>query len=200
MKSTDYSILQNSSQPNYFLLCDSKIPYNNNYLNINTPIQSLSFWHILCILRVMSNKNKKLMKKLALLFTAVFLIGTSVSAKTTNTAIDNSYINGYSKGYGNSFIFTEGGIEFSVFPDGQFDFYAPNYGPKANISINTPNISFSFNTGYDYGPYVQYDDYGAIIQIENVPIYYDYYGRITQAGNVKIRYNHYGHVSRVGGL
>lgn len=140
------------------------------------------------------------MKKLALLFTAVFLIGTSVNARTTNTTKNNSYKNGYSKGYTNSFIFTEGGIEFSVFPDGQFDFYAPNYGPKSNMTINTPNVSFSFNTGYDYGPYVQYDDYGAIIQIENTPIYYDYYGRITQAGHVNIHYNNYGRVSRVGSL
>ncbi|MCB0445619.1 MAG: hypothetical protein KDC68_08235, partial [Gelidibacter sp.] len=133
------------------------------------------------------------MKKLALFFTAVFLIGASVSAKTTTTY--NNY-----RDYGNSFIFTEGGIEFSVFPDGQFDFYAPNYGPNGSISINTPNVSFSFNTGYDYSPYVQYDDFGAIIQIENVPIYYDYYGRITQAGNVNIHYNNFGYVSNVGGL
>lgn len=140
------------------------------------------------------------MKKLALLFTAMFLIGISVNATTTNLTKDNSYNNGFKKGYGKSFIFTEGGIEFSVFPDGQFDFYAPHYGPDPHVSMNAPRVSFSFNTGYDYGPYVQYDDYGAIIQIENTPIYYDYYGRITKAGNINIHYNNYGHVSRVGQL
>ena len=148
----------------------------------------------------MLNLKQRLMKKLALLFTALLLIGTSVSAKTTNKLIDNAYQNGPNNGYGNSFIFNEGGIEFSVFPDGQFDFYAPNYGPQTGVSINTPNVSFSFNTGYDYSPYVQYDDYGAIVQIENIPIYYDYYGRIVQAGNVNIHYNTYGRVNRVGDL
>ena len=140
------------------------------------------------------------MKKLALFFTVVLLIGTSVTAKSTNVIIDKAFHKGHKKGYGNSFIFNEGGIEFSVFPDGQFDFYAPDYGPNTNVSINSPNMSFSFNTGYDYSPYVQYDDYGAIVQIENIPIYYDYYGRIVQAGNVNINYNSYGRVSRVGGL
>lgn len=147
----------------------------------------------------MSNKKQKPMKQLALFFTTVFFIGTSVNAEIATT-INNSLYASKHKGYGNSFIFMEGNIEFSVFPDGQFDFYVPNYGPKGSLSINTPHLSFSFNTGYDYGPYVQYDDYGAIIQIENVPIYYDYYGRISQAGNVKIHYNNFGRVSRIGGL
>ncbi|MEZ4792337.1 MAG: hypothetical protein R2783_02320 [Gelidibacter sp.] len=140
------------------------------------------------------------MKKLALFFTAVFLVGTTVSAKTTNAFEASSSVTDFNRGYGSSFIFTEGGIEFSVFPDGQFDFYAPDYGPDVNVSINTPNVSFSLNSGYDYSPYVQYDDFGAIIQIENTPIYYDYYGRVTQVGNVNISYNDYGRVARVGGL
>ena len=139
-------------------------------------------------------------KKLALFFTAVFLVGTSVSAKTTTALNENTASNLLSRGYGNSFIFTEGGIEFSVFPDGQFDFYMPNYGPNVNVGISTPNVSISFNSGYDYNPYVQYDDFGAIIQIENVPVYYDYYGRITRAGNVNIHYTNFGRVSRIGSL
>ena len=140
------------------------------------------------------------MKKLALFFTAVLLVGTSVSAKTTTALNENTASNLLSRGYGNSFIFTEGGIEFSVFPDGQFDFYMPNYGPNVNVGISTPNVSISFNSGYDYNPYVQYDDFGAIIQIENVPVYYDYYGRITRAGNVIIHYTNFGRVSRIGSL
>ncbi|TXE10907.1 hypothetical protein ES711_03105 [Gelidibacter salicanalis] len=140
------------------------------------------------------------MKGLALLFTAMFLIGISVHATTTNLTKDNSYSNGLKKGNGNSFIFTEGGIEFSVFPDGQFDFYAPHFGPDPHVFMNAARMPFSFNSGYDYGPYVQYDDYGAIVQIENIPIYYDYYGRITKAGNINIHYNSYGHVRRVGQL
>lgn len=140
------------------------------------------------------------MKQVFLLLSAILLSGFSVNADT-NTAIDNGVINNsYVKGYGNSFIFTEAGIEFSVYADGQFDFYMPSYGPQVSVEINNRNTNISFNTGYDYGAYVQYDEFGAVIQIENTPIYYDYYGRVNQVGNVYINYNNRGYISRVGGL
>src|SRR5699024_7034584 len=90
---------------------------------------------------------------------------------------------------GSRYIFVEGNVEFAVYPDGQFDFVyvGPHRGNQ--ISINTPNANVSYNAGYDYSPYVQYDEYGAVLQVENVPIYYDAYGRIIRAGNVEIRYN-----------
>ncbi|PWK19781.1 hypothetical protein [Xanthomarina spongicola] len=137
------------------------------------------------------------MKKFMFLITALVLGGLTVSASNTNkpNQIDNSTT---WRGYGNSFIFVENGIEFSVFPDGQFDFYMPSYGP--NINVSAPGISISFNSGYDYNPYLQYDEFGAIIQIQHVPIYYDFYGRVTQIGNVNVNYNRYGYVTRVGGL
>ncbi len=132
------------------------------------------------------------MKKFIFLIAGILLVGFTANA-TTNTTIN------YNRGYGNSFIFLENGIEFSVFPDGQFDFNISNhYG--TNVSIGTPNVNFSFNSGYNYNPYLQYDEYGAIIQIEHTPIFYDFYGRIVQAGNININYNGFGHVSRVGGL
>ncbi|GAL75622.1 sperm nuclear basic protein PL-I isoform PLIb [Nonlabens ulvanivorans] len=131
------------------------------------------------------------MKKLSTLL-LVFLMGIGISYATTIE--DDRY-----QGYDNSFIFNEGGIEFAVFPDGQFDFNYLNDGPQFGAVINTPNVSISFNTGYDYDAYVQYDTYGAVIQIENTPIYYDSYGRIIQAGDVFINYRN-GYVNRVGNL
>ncbi|NQX86056.1 MAG: hypothetical protein HRT67_09165 [Flavobacteriaceae bacterium] len=102
--------------------------------------------------------------------------------------------------YGNSFIFVEQGVEFAVFPDGQFDFNVECYAPNYSANLNFNGASISFNTGHSYDAYVQYDDFGAVIQIENVPIYYDYFGRITQAGDVRIRYNRNGYIRNVGGL
>ena len=75
-----------------------------------------------------------------------------------------------------------------------------NYGPRFGVGISTRNVNISFNTGYDYGGYVQYDEFGAVIQIEHTPIYYDFYGRVSQIGNVNIWYNNFGYVSRLGGL
>ena len=148
-------------------------------------------YHLICLIKSLTT-----MKNLIYLLTVIFLGGTTV-ATADNGSVQTATSFG---GYGKSFIFVEDGIEFSIFPDGQFDFYMQNYGPNVSVNINTPNASFSFNNGYDYGAYVQYDEFGAVIQIENTPIYYDWYGRVSQIGNVRIYYTAYGYVNRIGGL
>lgn len=129
------------------------------------------------------------MKNLVLFFAAVILGTTGVLAKSTledKVATRNAYR------YNNSFIFVENGITFSVYPDGEFDFYIEDY-------VTGRRNGITFNSGYDYSPYAQYDDYGAVIQVENVPIYYDYFGRVTQIGSVDIRYRN-NRVRSVGGM
>ncbi|WP_324718908.1 hypothetical protein [Salinimicrobium sp. HB62] len=101
------------------------------------------------------------------------------------------------RSYSEAFIFVERGVEFAVFLDGQFDFF---FDPRGNFRGIPSHINYSFNSGYNYGPFVQYDDFGAVIQIEHVPVYYDYYGRIIQAGRVQIRYNAFGMVNRIGNM
>ena len=140
-----------------------------------------------------------IMKKIISLLIGIIFIGFTVNAATTNNS--NSNISStYYGGYGNSFIFVENGIEFSVFRDGQFDFNIVGNNSNLGLSINTPNANISFNTGSNYNNYVQYDEFGAIIQIQNSPVYYDDYGRVIQAGNINVYYNNLGYVSRVGGL
>ncbi|RRQ48755.1 hypothetical protein DZC72_13860 [Maribacter algicola] len=129
------------------------------------------------------------MKNLVLLFTAMILGTTGVLANGTvedKVATRNAYR------YNNSFIFVENGITFSVYPDGEFDFYIEDY-------VTGRRNGITFNSGYDYSPYAQYDDYGAVIQVENVPIYYDFYGRVNQIGDVDIRYRN-NRVRSVGGM
>ncbi len=137
------------------------------------------------------------MKKLATLVFSFLLIGITANATSVSSELCEDYtINRYD---GKTYIFVEGGVEFSVFADGQFDFayVGPSYGN--GVHVNTPNVNISYNSGHDYEMYIQYDNYGAVIQVENVPIYYDEYGRITQAGEVDIRYNNR-RIVRVGGL
>ncbi|MBW2960673.1 hypothetical protein [Mesonia aestuariivivens] len=130
------------------------------------------------------------------LITLVVLTLVTLTASAENK---KSAISTYNYGYNSSIIFVEKNIEFAIYPDGQFDFY---YQPRNNFNFNihTPQVNISFNHGYNYDPYVQYDDYGAVIQIESVPIYYDYYGRIIKAGNTPIHYNQFGRLAQVGGL
>ena len=135
------------------------------------------------------------MKKVTALVLGLFLASFSM-----NAASDTSATNTLNYNDDKSYIFVEGGVEFSIYTDGQFDFVyvGDTSGGNVNISLNTPGVSVSFNSGYDYDAYVQYDDYGAVIQVEDVAIYYDEFGRITQAGEVEIRYNNR-RIVRVGG-
>ena len=129
------------------------------------------------------------MRNLCLLFVSVIVFGT-VSAHSDSNPYNTNH----------SFVFNEQGIEFAIFKDGQFDFNVLRYRQASAQFTNTNGLKISFNTGYDYAAYIQYDSYGAVIQIENTPIYYDYYGRIRQAGNVHVYYDYSGRVSRIGGL
>ncbi|QLG47122.1 hypothetical protein [Costertonia aggregata] len=134
------------------------------------------------------------MKKLVLLLSAVVLGTTGIMASTLEdkVATRNAYR------FNNSFIFVENGITFSVYPDGEFDFYIDNrVNIGANVNFGRTNITF--NSGFDYSPFAQYDDYGAVIQVENVPIFYDFYGRVNQIGNININYRN-GRVNRLGGM
>ena len=135
------------------------------------------------------------MRNLTFILTFLF-IGWSVSASVNSRPAITTYTN-----YNDSFIFIEGGVEFAIYPNGEFDFYFnPDFRRRNITHIASPDVNISYNSGYNYNPFVQYDDYGAVIQIENVPVYYDYYGRIIQAGNVLLRYNNFGRLAQVGNL
>ncbi|MGX1023110.1 hypothetical protein [Psychroflexus sp. MBR-150] len=139
------------------------------------------------------------MKRFIFLLVGFVFFSMSGWANHSNSEFD-VVSNQWNYAQGQAFIFMENGIEFSVFQDGQFDFFIPNYGPNVSVNFSSANLNFSFNTGYNYNPYVQYDGYGAVIQIQNTPIFYDRYGRVNQIGNVWIDYNYHGLVSRIGGL
>ncbi|WP_157972917.1 hypothetical protein [Aureibaculum luteum] len=138
------------------------------------------------------------MKKITLLLVTVFALSLSpqIYAADANTYLDTQNRRIYENN--KSFTFIEEGITFSIFQNGEFDFYInPRRG--MHVGVDLDNVSISYNSGYNYEPYVQYDDYGAIIQIENTPIYYDSYGRIIEAGDVTINYRS-SRVNRIGSL
>ncbi|WP_224482934.1 hypothetical protein [Robertkochia aurantiaca] len=123
----------------------------------------------------------------------VMLGMTGLQASVSESMAD---VNRY--GYNNSIIFVEDGITFSVYPDGEFDFYIDN--PNViGAHVGNGSVGITFNAGFNYSPWVQYDDYGAVIQVENTPVYYDFYGRVSRIGNVDVLYNNR-RVVQVGGL
>ncbi|MBE0423172.1 MAG: hypothetical protein IBX66_04460 [Lutibacter sp.] len=139
------------------------------------------------------------MKTKLLLLASFLFVGFGMQAATFKT--DISSVNYYNNDYGDSFTFVERNVTFAIFQNGEFDFYInpKNQRNGLGVTYQGNGVNISFNSGYNYDAYVQYDDYGAIIQIENIPIYYDYYGRVNRIGNTHITYDS-GRLVRVGGL
>lgn len=131
------------------------------------------------------------MKNLVFLLTAIIL-GTGSSFGASMGTASTSY------GNARSFIFTESDVTFSVYPDGEFDFYL-NGTVGVQTGVFGGQGSITYNSGFNYNPYVQYDDYGAVIQIAQLPVYYDYYGRVSRIGNVHMNYRG-GRLYRLGGM
>ena len=74
------------------------------------------------------------MKKIATLVFGFLLIGITSNATTNNSEV--SEYNNYNPYDGRAYIFEEGGVEFSVFADGQFDFsyVGPHNSQQVQVS------------------------------------------------------------------
>ena len=83
------------------------------------------------------------MKNLAIIL-SFLLIGFSANASAPES--ENHIIRGYD---GNAFIFIEGNVEFSVFPDGQFDFVYIGQPKNNRVTVSTPNVKVWYFITFD---------------------------------------------------
>ena len=146
------------------------------------------------------------MKKITFLVASIFLIGSGVANATEKTNF--SHERGLPVDVRNAepIVFTERGIEFFVFPDGQFDFNTrPSSGndmyyksTKAKV-VNRTYGAPSNSRNQNYGIKVEHDNSGKVRRIGNVFINYDAYDRIKRVGSVYMSYNRFA-LEQVGGL
>ena len=110
-------------------------------------------------------------------------------------------------------MFVERGVEFLIFPNGEFDFNTDlSYGPISddyyyrqsnnrrgtiNRSIGAPGTRFRYNR--HGGTLILHDRLGQVRRIGNVFINYDRFGRVKRIGSVYMRYRR-GLLKQVGGL
>lgn len=123
---------------------------------------------------------------MSLLFLFSFTSYAQESDEISNDTIDSTVERTYKDN--EPYIFVERGVEFAVFPNGEFDFAYVGLNYEQN-PYKKPNRPFSYNGGYNYDMFLQFDVFGAVIQIETVPVHYDNYGRIIKAGSVDISYS-----------
>ena len=142
------------------------------------------------------------MKKITLLVASIFLIGSGVANATerNNRKPPVDFRND------EPIVFSERGVEFFIFSDGQFDFNTtPSSGDmyykqgRRTSAVNKTYGSPASVRNRNYGVKVEHDYAGRVRRIGNVFINYDANDRIKRVGSVYMTYNNYA-LTQVGGL
>lgn len=148
------------------------------------------------------------MKKITLVLSAlVLLLGTNMakaSAEKVFDDVDRRHFTPVDYRYAEPIVFMERGIEFMIFPNGEFDFntVTTTAGPRPRT-----NGTYGAPRGNAYGYYgpanrgirVEHDYKGRVRRVGNVYINYDAYGRVKRVGSVYMSYNSFA-LRQVGGL
>jgi hypothetical protein len=142
------------------------------------------------------------MKKITLLVASIFLIGSGV-ANATERNITKSPVDFRNA---DPIVFSERGVEFYVFADGQFDFNTTpsngdmyyKQGRRTSAVNKTYGTPASIRNG-NYGVKIEHDYEGRVRRIGNVFINYDANDRIKRVGSVYMTYNRFA-LTQVGGL
>ena len=95
-------------------------------------------------------------------------------------------------------FFLEKGIEFYVFPTGDFDFNALPLEPPRHTTHENYGYS-NYDIGRPRGIRIEHDNYGRVKRVGNVFINYDYFGRVKRIGSVFMSYNSFA-LTRIGGM
>jgi len=138
------------------------------------------------------------MKKITLLVTAM-LLAVSAAQATEKTSIATTNTN-FRFNFEQPISFTERGIDFFIFPNGEFDFNTEPIadGPIYNKS-GRRNTNVTFGAPTAYGVRIDHDALGRVRRIGNVFLNYDAQNRIKRVGSVYMSYNRFA-LSQVGGL
>ncbi len=141
------------------------------------------------------------MKKITLLVASIFLMGSGVANATerNNRKSPVDFRND------EPIVFSERGVDFFIFSDGQFDFNTtPSTGDMYYKSSrrNSPNTTYGTPASIqnrNSGVKIEHDYMGRVRRIGNVFINYDANDRIKRVGSVYMTYNNYA-LTQVGGL
>jgi hypothetical protein len=145
------------------------------------------------------------MKKITYLVASILLMGGGFANATEKNNLSRERRLAVDFRNAEPVVFTEGGIEFYVFSDGQFDFNArssvrdKSFKPnkRGNGNKNHSNVA-SFRRD-NYGVKVEYDRRGNVTRIGNISINFDSNDRVRRIGSVQMSYNRFA-LERVGGL
>ncbi len=153
---------------------------------------------------------KKITQVLVIAVLALGLQTVKASEKRVFDDVDGRYYPPIDYRYADPIVFMERGIEFYVFPNGEFDFNtvtttAPRpRGGRGNVNATygapgSYTNTNSYNNVRNNGTKIEHDYMSRVRRIGNVFINYDGVGRVKRVGSVYMNYNSFA-LSQVGGL
>jgi hypothetical protein len=140
------------------------------------------------------------MRKITLLVASIFLVGSMANASENPVFSDNTTITRF--GFDEPIKFTERGIEFYVFPNGEFDFNTRPQDSQGDYYYKTGGRRSSVEVEREpsnYGVRIEHDAFGRVRRVGNTFINYDYNDRVNRIGTVYMKYNRFA-LAQVGGL
>ncbi|MEZ4854190.1 hypothetical protein [Flavobacterium sp.] len=146
------------------------------------------------------------MKKITLLLSAfVLVIGTTIAKASSEKVFDDGdrrILTPIDYRYADPIVFMERGIEFYVFPNGDFDFntVTTTASQPRNATYGAPRSNTNrYHNPAPMGVRVEHDYMGRVRRVGNVFINYDAYGRVKRVGSVYMSYNSFA-LKQVGNL
>lgn len=143
------------------------------------------------------------MKKITLMVAAVLLTTTAMKASELNFT-GAHHTTGYH--FDEPISFTERGIEFFVFPNGDFDFntrpddsHGDYFFRGAGKKGSDKNVALRGGRPINYGTLIEHDSFGRVRRVGNTFINYDTRDRVSRIGTVYMRYNRFA-LTQIGGL
>lgn len=135
-------------------------------------------------------KATTMSKKITLFVAGILLLGSAAKAsefKITDAAFTTNF------SADEPISFTERGIEFFVFSNGDFDFNTrPNdsQGEYHYKSAGRRSAEVHRNNKpINYGVLIEHDSFGRVRRVGNTFINYDYNDRVSRIGSVYMKYN-----------
>ena len=139
------------------------------------------------------------MKKITLLVASILLVGSVANSSEIIKNSGEERRNNYS--FDEPISFTERGIEFFVFPNGDFDFNTRPDDSEGDYYYKTAGKreTTEEKRPMNYGTRIEHDSFGRVRRVGNTFINYDNRDRVSRIGSVYMRYNRTA-LTQIGGM
>lgn len=141
------------------------------------------------------------MKKITLLVASILLVGNI--AKASEIIINADVENRMGQNFDEPISFVERGIEFFVFPNGDFDFNTRPQDSQGDYFYRRANgrvtTTVQARGNINYGVLIQHDSFGRVRRVGNTFINYDNRDRVNRIGTVYMKYNRFT-LTQIGGM